>query len=241
MKVEEVKTSLARHANAVIAQHSQRFFKTEPGEYGAGDRFIGIRVPVIRAQAAKFSNLPLKEVELLLRSDIHEERLCALIMLVNQYTVGGQMEKEAIYNSYLGNTKYINNWDLVDCSAAKVVGAHLQNSNRSILDRLAVSDSLWERRIAIIATHWFIRMNEFDDTLRIAECLLTDEHDLIHKAVGWMLREVGKRNQVIEEDFLLGHYPRMPRTMLRYAIEKFPKARRQQYLKGTAHLETLHH
>ena len=207
-----------------------RFFKTGPGEYGEGDRFLGIRVPDLRRVAREFGSLSLKDVRALLASKWHEERLLALVILVNQYARGSDAERAAIYRLYLASTDRINNWDLVDVSAPRIAGAHLLDRDRSVLYRLAESPSLWERRIAIMATAWFIRSGQFDDTLAIAEKLLADRHDLIHKAVGWMLREVGRRDRAAEEKFLRKHASRMPRTMLRYAIEHFPKGLRLRYL-----------
>ncbi len=220
--------SLAFPAHAAVLA---RFFKTGPGEYGEGDRFIGVKVPVIRQVAKEFKNLPLAEIECLLHSEIHEERLLALVILVNQFEKGDDITRKPIYSLYLANTRYINNWDLVDLSAPQIVGGYLENRSRKPLDRLAKSSSLWERRISIVATHWFIRQGDFADTLRIAEKLLNDREDLIHKAVGWMLREVGKRDVVILEEFLGEHCRVMPRTMLRYAIERFPEEKRRGYLK----------
>ena len=209
-----------------------RFFKTGPGQYGEGDRFIGVKVPVTRKVAWEFKSLPLAEVECLLHSEIHEERLLALVILVGQFEKGDDAARKRINDFYLASTKHINNWDLVDLSAPQIVGGNLETRSRRPLDRLAKSASLWERRISILATHWFIRHGDFADTLRIAEKLLTDGEDLIHKAVGWMLREVGKRDLVVLEEFLSEHCRAMPRTMLRYAIERFPEGKRQAYLKG---------
>jgi 3-methyladenine DNA glycosylase AlkD len=217
-----------------IASHSQGFFKTGKGEYGEGDRFLGIRVPVIRKCVKEYLDISLDDTLKILESPFHEARLLALLILVKKYslekTSGG---KNAIYRSYLKNTKYINNWDLVDLSAAQIVGAHLFSRERKPLYRLARSKDLWERRISIISTFHFIRKGDFADTLKIAELLLHDRHDLIHKAVGWMLREVGKRDLNVEEEFLMKYYKVMPRTMLRYAIERFPEKKRLSYLKGT--------
>jgi 3-methyladenine DNA glycosylase AlkD len=180
--------------------------------------------------AREFRSLSLKDVEELLASKWHEERLLALVILVNQYARASDAEREAIYRLYLASTARINNWDLVDVSAAQIVGAHVFDRDRRVLYRLAKSRNVWERRIAIIATARFIRSGQFDDTFAIVESVLDDEHDLIHKAAGWMLREIGKRNRPAEERFLRKHAPRMPRTMLRYAIERFPRAIRQRYL-----------
>lgn len=230
MKAKDVQAELKAIANPEIAQHSQRFFKTGPGQYGEGDRFWGIRVPEVRKVAQKFNELPLSETEKLLHSQYHEARLCALIILVNQFQKAEPETRNRIYKLYLANTPYINNWDLVDTSAPKIVGPFLEEKDRSILFDFAESENLWERRIAIMSTLHFIRQDDFDDTLAIAEKLLSDSHDLIHKAAGWMLREVGKRDLEAEEAFLKKYAPKMPRTMLRYAIEKFPEKKRQAYL-----------
>jgi len=214
-----------RHAAAL-----QRFFKTAPGEYGAGDRFLGIRLPVLHRLAHDYQQLPRREVSALLGSPWHEERLLALLILVRQYARGDTRTRNAIFRLYLRHTARINNWDLVDCSAAQIVGAHLQEGDRRVLRELARSKLVWRRRIAVIATGHYIRRGEFRDTLTIARMLLDDHHDLVHKAVGWMLREVGKRDRPTEEAFLRRHARRMPRTMLRYAIERFPEKVRQAYL-----------
>jgi len=208
----------------------RRFFKTAPGEYGAGDRFLGLTVPQVRRVALKYQAMPLPAVRALLKSPWHEERLLALLILVRQYERGTSVQRDAIYRMYLANTARINNWDLVDCSASAIVGAHLSDRARSELRRLARSPLLWERRMAIIATHFFIKDGEVGETLRIADALLDDTHDLIHKAVGWMLREAGKRDRAALETFLRRHARRMPRTMLRYAIERFPAPLRRRYL-----------
>ncbi len=215
------------------AAHAQGFFKTGKGQYGEGDRFHGIRVPVTRKMAKRCRELSLKQTTSLLHSPFHEERLLALFILVWQFSKGDENLQRAIFDLYLANTKYINNWDLVDSSAHLIVGPWLQDRPRGLLHKLAFSDTLWERRIAMMSTFHFIRQGEFDDALLIAHTLLNDDHDLIHKAVGWMLREIGNRQRAVEESFLQMHYRQMPRTMLRYAIEKFPEPLRQQYLKGT--------
>lgn len=210
----------------------QRFFKTGPGHYGEGDRFLGIRVPHLRAVARRHRSLPRDQTLTLLRSPWHEARLLALLILVEQHRRGTPAEREAIHQAYLGHTRYINNWDLVDVSAEQILGAHLDPQHPRTLERLARSDSLWERRMAMIGTFHWIKRGEFAPTLAIARLLLGDPHDLIHKAVGWMLREVGKRNLEVEEAFLRETYQQMPRTTLRYAIERLPEALRQQYLRG---------
>jgi 3-methyladenine DNA glycosylase AlkD len=225
-----VRRRLREAANPEDAVFLQRFFKTGPGQYGEGDHFLGIRVPMTRKLAREFADLPLGDIEKLLHDRWHEARLLALVLLVSQYARGGAAEKDRIFRLYLANTNRINNWDLVDMSAAGIVGAHLETRDRAPLDRLARSKSLWERRIAIVATYWFIRHGEFDDTLRIAATLLGDSHDLIHKAVGWMLREVGKRDERVLETFLDEHARQMPRTALRYSIERMSPAKRTRYM-----------
>ena len=221
-------------ADAAIAAHARRFFKTGPGEYGYGDRFLGIRVPTLRKVAREFRAAPAAAALALLKSPLHEERLLALLLLVDQYRRGATDARERIYAGYLEHVPaHVNNWDLVDTSAHEIVGAHLESRDRGVLHELARASSLWSRRVAIIATFWFIKRGSFDDALAIAERLLDDDEDLIHKAAGWMLREVGNRDRAAEERFLRRHYQRMPRTMLRYAIEKLPEARRRAYLSGT--------
>ena len=219
--------------NPEIAAHSQRFFKTGEGEYAEGDRFLGIRVPELRRCAREYREITAEEAFDLLTSIFHEARLLALFILVAKYATGSEDEKEKIYNSYLMHTGYINNWDLVDCSAEHIVGAYLFHRDKMPIYNLAGSNNLWERRIGIMSTFHFIKRNYFSDTLSIAELLLKDREDLIHKAVGWMLRETGKRDTHAEEVFLNRYYRRMPRTMLRYAIEKMPEDQRQAYLRGT--------
>lgn len=211
----------------------QRFFKTGPGEYGEGDIFIGVTVPNVRRTDRRYyADTSLEDKLKLLRSGIHEERLLALIMLVLKYAKEDTSGKERIYKFYLRNTAFINNWDLVDLTAHHIVGAYLEDKDRGPLYKLARSKSLWERRISILATFHYIRNREYNDTLAIAGTLVNDRHDLIHKAVGWMLREVGNRDKAREEVFLKKYYKTMPRTMLRYAIEKFTEAERKRYLKG---------
>lgn len=232
MTAEEISKRLRILANPERAAHSARYFKTGPGEYGEGDRFLGIRVPEIRAQVKKWEAVSLKDLQTLLMSAFHEERLFALLLLVRKFAKGDDKEKAAIYESYLNNIERVNNWDLVDSSASQIVGSYLEARDRQILYRLAKSASVWERRIAVIATFQFIGKNQFEDALKLAGQLLNDDEDLIHKAVGWMLREIGKRNMAVEESFLQLHYKKMPRTMLRYAIEKFPERERRKYLSG---------
>ena len=209
----------------------QKYFKTGKGEYGEGDQFLGLRVPTVRKIAKKFNTLSIDEAEKFLQSPYHEERLFALFILIDLFKKGNEEDKKKIHELYLKNTKFINNWDLVDVSAGPIIGAYLFTRDRKPIYTLANSENLWERRIAIMATFCFIAQNEFTDTLKIAEMLLNDKEDLIHKAVGWMLREIGKRNLEIEESFLKKYYQNMPRTMLRYAIEKFPEEKRKSYLK----------
>lgn len=222
---------LRRRGDPDDAEFLRRYFKTAPGDYGAGDRFLGIRVPVTRRLARHYRALPLKPVTTLLHSRWHEARLLALLILVDQHRRADAEGRHAIHRLYLDNTRHINNWDLVDLSAEHIVGPWI-DGDAALLTPLAASASLWERRIAIMATFHTIRRGEFGPTLKIAERLLHDEHDLIHKAVGWMLREIGNRDRAVEERFLQPRYPAMPRTMLRYAIEKFPEPLRQKYLKG---------
>jgi 3-methyladenine DNA glycosylase AlkD len=217
----------------VRAEALQRFFKTGPGEYGEGDRFLGIRVPALRSLAREFRRLPLDEVLRLLRSPFHEARHLALQLLVHAYGRAEPAGRERIHRAYLDCTAHVNNWDLVDLSAEHLVGAHLRDGDLGVLERLARSGSVWERRIAVLATFGHIKRGEFAPTLHVAERLLGDEHDLIHTAVGWMLREVGAREMAAETAFLDTHHRIMPRTMLRYAIERFPEPLRQQYLRGT--------
>jgi 3-methyladenine DNA glycosylase AlkD len=228
-----VRTALRESADKSDAEFLRRYFKTAPGQYGEGDRFIGVRVPEIRRVARRFHNLPLSGTLVLLKSEIHEERFLALVILTEKFRRGTPDEQSEIYREYLGHTRFINNWDLVDTSADRIVGAYLRDRSRRPLYGLARSELLWERRIAVMATFHFIKNGEFAETLKIAGMLLADREDLIHKAAGWMLREVGKRDRNVEESFLREHYRRMPRTMLRYAIEKFPENLRQQYLRGT--------
>jgi 3-methyladenine DNA glycosylase AlkD len=234
MKAVEVRKELKSMADPDKAAILQRYFKTELGQYGEGDIFIGVMVPQSRKVAKKFNQLQLVEVKILLYSHIHEERLVALLILVCRYSsaLSSREEKEEIVKFYLNNIKQVNNWDLVDLSAPNILGAHLIDRDRKLLYRLARSENVWERRIAIIATYHFIRDGDFSDTLKIAEMLLQDRHDLIHKAAGWMLREVGKRDVASEEAFLEKHRSVMPRTMLRYAIERLPESKRLHYKKN---------
>ena len=232
MSVDDIGRRLEELADKEKARVLQRFFKTGPGEYGEGDVFLGIKVPVLRKLAKEYEGVALKEAKQLLRSSIHEQRLLALLILIRNFSKGDVGARKRIYELYLKNARYINNWDLVDVSAEHIVGAYLMERRKEQLTRLAKSDSLWERRISILSTFHYVKRNQFSETLRISKMLLSDEEDLIHKAVGWMLREVGKRHLPTEEEFLRAHYKMMPRTMLRYAIERFPEPKRQRYLKG---------
>jgi 3-methyladenine DNA glycosylase AlkD len=229
----EIQTQLVNLSNSDDALFLQRYFKTGVGQYGEGDLFRGIRVPVLRRLSKSYKDIPLDLVEQLLRSPYHEDRLLALLILVNQFARADEAGRSLIYRLYLDHTRFINNWDLVDVSAEHIVGAYLCDRDRAPLHQLARSSSIWERRIAIMATFHFIKRGEFGETLGLAGMLLADKEDLIHKAVGWMLREVGKRQMQTEETFLRVHCREMPRTMLRYAIERFPEEERQSYLKGT--------
>jgi 3-methyladenine DNA glycosylase AlkD len=231
MSLKELKKEIRKKANKKKAELLQGFFKTGKGEYGEGDVFLGIMVPESRELAIKYKSLLLEDIEKLIKSKIHEERLIALLLLVHNYQKNPERRDE-IYNFYLKNTKYVNNWDLVDLTCHKILGPQIFNGDRSILYKLASSDNLWERRISMISTFEFIRHNQFDDSLKLAEILLKDKHDLMHKAVGWALREIGKKNISILEKFLKQHYKSMPRTMLRYAIERLPEKKRKDYLDG---------
>ena len=217
-------------ANPQKAKVLANFFKTGKDEYGEGDVFLGITVPELRQVARKHSNLSLSEIRKLLCSPIHEERLASLLVLVSKYESADPVAKEEIFDFYIDNAKSVNNWDLADLSAAKIAGNYLLDKDKAVLYRLAKSKSLWERRIAIISTYEFIRNNQFEDTFKIAGLLLSDRHDLIHKAVGWMLREVGKRDRLAEEKFLKKHAVEMPRTMLRYAVERFSSEKKRRYM-----------
>jgi 3-methyladenine DNA glycosylase AlkD len=232
MKPLPIQLALRQHSNQAIAEHSLRYFKTGKGEYGEGDKFLGVRMPTIRATAKTGRGLAVADILRVLQSPFHEERLLALIMWVYRFEKSDDNAKREIYELYLRHTKYVNGWDLVDSSAHQIVGGYLLDKERGILMELASSESLWERRISIISTFHFIRRAQFTDTLEIAKHLLADSEDLIHKAVGWMLREVGNRDREVEQAFLLAHYRSMPRTMLRYAIEKFDEDERKRYLNG---------
>jgi len=230
--VKSIQTTVRALADKEIAQHSQRFFKTGKGEYGEGDIFLGIRVPVIRKIAKQYKSMPIQEIVKLLQSKYHEERLLAVILMVNLSKKANEKQQKELYTTYLSNTHKINNWDIIDSSAPDIVGKYLFDKNTKPLYTLANSNSLWEKRISILATFYFIKFNKYEDALKIAEIMLPEEHDLIHKATGWMLREIGNRDIETEEKFLKPHYKSMPRTMLRYAIEKFPETKRKKYLHG---------
>ena len=231
-KILVIQSELRKLADKTRAQHSQRFFKTAEGEYGAGDLFLGIRVPELRKFSRQYQSYSIEQVLNILTSEFHEERLLALFMLIHHFDKADQTTRKTIYKHYLNNIQYINNWDLVDSSAPKIVGVYLYDKNRKPLYALAKANDLWSRRIAILSTLYFINNKDYADTLKISEMLLHDKEDIIHKAVGWMLREVGNQDFTVERRFLDQHYKTMPRTMLRYAIEKFPSPLRHSYLKG---------
>ena len=230
--LEQLKKELKNYADKEQAKNLQRFFKTGKGEYGEGDVFMGIRVPILRGIVKNYYDLSLPKIQELLKSDIHEHRLGGLFILNHKYQKASDEDKANIFNFYLNNTKNINNWDLVDLSAPNIVGDFLFDKDKKVLYGLANSNDLWKKRIAVVSTFSFIKKNEFEDILAISELLLKDEHDLIHKAIGWMLREVGKREENILKDFLRKHYENIPRTTLRYAIEKFEEDERKKWLRG---------
>jgi 3-methyladenine DNA glycosylase AlkD len=232
MSLTLIREKLKAAAKPEDALAARRFFKTGPGEYGEGDRFVGVRVPVLRKMAREFKTLSIEETETLLQSEYHEERHLALFILILLYKKGDADSRRKIFDIYLKNTPYINNWDLVDASAEHIVGDFLKGRDKDILFRLALSENLWERRIAILSTFGTIKSGQFATPLQILEILVHDPHELIHKAGGWMLREIGNRDLAVEESFLKRHYKTMPRTMLRYAIEKFPEEKRKAYLTG---------
>lgn len=226
-----LKRQLFTLKNTERAEICRRFFKTGKGEYGEGDKFLGIRVPELRKLAKQFIELDLAGIEELLKGSFHEERFVALAILVLKYKGATEQEKKQIYNFYLKNTRFINNWDLVDTSAEHIVGAYLNDKSKEILEDLARSKSLWERRIAILSTFHYIKQEKYEETFKIAQILLQDTHDLIHKAVGWMIREVGKYcGEKVEEQFLKKYARLMPRTMLRYALERFDSSVRKKYM-----------
>jgi 3-methyladenine DNA glycosylase AlkD len=234
MTAKQAQARLQCLADPETASNLRRFFKTGPGQYGDGDQFLGIKVPRLREVVREFRDLPILEAERLLQSPLHECRFLALLILVRSFDEGDGPTQKQVYNLYLRNTHRINNWDLVDASCREIVGGYLWQRSRRPLYRLVRSKSLWERRIAVVATYYFIRLGDFADTLALARLLLDDKEDLIHKAVGWMLREVGKRDQATAEKFLVTNHRQMPRTTLRYAIERLPEERRRQFLRGEA-------
>ena len=220
--------SIGTHEKAI---HLQKFFKTGPGQYGEGDVFIGVVVPITRNIAKSNIRISITEIRKLLKSKYHEARLCALLILTERFKKAAEKERKEIFDFYLKNASCVNNWDLVDLSCPTIVGLFLLNKERKILYKLAESNYLWEQRIAIASTYAFIRENEFFDTLELSKKLLSHKHDLMHKAVGWMLREVGKRNHKVLTDFLEKYATQLPRTTLRYAIEHYPESERQYFLK----------
>jgi 3-methyladenine DNA glycosylase AlkD len=228
--LKHLKRDLAKLASPAKAKVQRSFFKTGKGQYGAGDIFLGITVPELRATVKKYLHLTLTDIKKLLESKIHEHRAAGLMLLVEQYKKATAPVRQKIVDFYLAHTKHINNWDLVDLSAYHIVGDYLLDKPAGLLERLARSKTLWERRIAMVSTYALIRKNQFTHPLRIAKRLLADEHDLMHKAVGWMLREVGKRDERALRAFLDRHVRHMPRTALRYAIERFPEILRKHYL-----------
>ncbi|HEY5915694.1 MAG TPA: DNA alkylation repair protein [Verrucomicrobiae bacterium] len=232
MSFRRAHNALLALANPRKAALLQRFFKTGKGEYGEGDRFLGIMVPAVRRLGRDFQQLSLPDIERLLASSFNEERLLAVVILVERYRRGALDERTAIHRCYLRNRDRINNWNLVDLSAPTLVGSHLLRKPKALLYRLAASKRLWDRRIAVLATFAFIRENDFGDALALARRLLADKHDLMHKACGWMLREIGKRDRAVLDRFLVRHHRSMPRTMLRYAIERLPASQRKAYLQS---------
>ncbi len=225
-------SELQQFADPIKAEHSKRFFKSGKGEYGEGEIFLGINVPNQRKIAKKYAQMPLSEIEILLQNKYHEARLTAVMLLVYRINTCSDLELEPVVQLYLKNLEFVNNWDLVDSSCHQILGRFLEHKERDLLYDLAKSESLWERRIAMITCFYFIKKNDFNDALAIAEILLNDKHDLIHKAVGWMVREIGNRDLETEKQFLDKHFKKMPRTMLRYAIEKFEEPLRLHYLLG---------
>jgi 3-methyladenine DNA glycosylase AlkD len=230
---KDVQTQLAAQADPDRIPDYMRFFKTGPGQYGEGDVFIGVTVPKIRRVVKPvYAKISLTETIKLLKSKTHEDRFAALAILCEKFAKADSDQQAAIYALYLKHKRHINNWDLIDTSAHKILGPYLFKRDKAVLYKLAGSSSLWERRIAVISTFYFIHHKHFEDSLKLAGKLINDEHDLIHKAVGWMIREVGKRDYNRADSFLRKYYHKMPRTMLRYAIERFPEKLRQDYLKG---------
>jgi 3-methyladenine DNA glycosylase AlkD len=233
MSLKNLRVAIHQLADPAKAAISQRFFKTGPGEYGEGDRFLGLTVPQTRGLLPQTDGLSEADVLSLLRSEWHEERLLALLVLVRRFEKAKKDEatRERIVSFYLANTKWVNNWDLVDSSAPQILGVWLLKRDRAVLQKLAESKSLWEQRIAVLATQAWIRAGEFDDAVQLCQGFLNHPHDLMHKACGWMLREAGKRNEVVLLSFLDQHAAQMPRTMLRYALEKLPPEVRRDYMR----------
>ncbi len=232
MTTNKIIKTLESMANPEYAAHAQHFFKTGKGEYGEGDKFLGIRVPELRKMVRRYKGLQLENIEKFLSSEYHEIRLFGFLFLAVKFKTAGEADQEKIYTIYMSHKQWVNNWDIVDTTAPNVIGRYLLNRDRKVLRDMAESENLWDRRIAILSTFTFIKNMQFEDCIRISEILLYDKEDLIHKAVGWMLREIGKRDMRTEETFLKLHYKKMPRTMLRYAIEKFDEEKRKAYLKG---------
>lgn len=230
--LNELIKEIQSKANPEKAKLLQRFFKTGKGEYGEGDIFLGLTVPIQRIIAKKYKDISLPKLQELIKSKFHEYRLIALLILTYKFEKANEKTQEEIFNFYLKNTKYINNWDLVDLTSTRVMGKFLFEKDKKILYKLVNSKDLWEKRISIISTLYFVSKNEFQDALTISELLLKDKHDLIHKAVGWTLREIGKRDKEVLRKFLRQHYQDLPRTTLRYAIERFPEEERKKWLKG---------
>jgi len=230
MTLIKLRQEIKKSATKKRAEANAWFFKTGPGQYGEGDKFIGLTVPQSRVLAIKYKDLTFPDLTQLLRSPIHEERLIALLILIEQFGHADPVTQQKIYSFYLKSTKYINNWDLVDLSAPNIVGFYLFKNSRKILFKLAKSKNLWERRIAIISTFYFIRFKQFEETIKISEILMNDSHDLIQKAVGWMLREMGKKNEGVLIKFLNKYYKKMPRTSLRYAIERLKPKQKTFYM-----------
>jgi 3-methyladenine DNA glycosylase AlkD len=229
--MSELEKEIRKLSNKEIAEHSSRFFKTGKGEYGEGDKFLGVRVPKLRALAKKHIDTNLTELKKPLKSPYHEVRLCGFILLVNQYLKSKDSKlKETLYKTYIGHFKYLNNWDIVDVTCPKIIGPHLQDTARGELYEWAKSKNLWKRRVSIISTFHYIRNNDLEDAYKLSRIHLADQHDLMHKAVGWVLRECGKKDLSRLEKFIMTHYKKMPRIMLRYAIEKFPETKRKKIL-----------
>ncbi|KPU27566.1 DNA alkylation repair protein [Caloranaerobacter sp. TR13] len=231
-KVKAIKNELSKYIDEEKAKYLPNFFKAFPGGYGEGDKFIGVAVPNQRKVAKKFKDLSLNEIQKLLNEDIHEYRLTALFILVHKFQKSDNIGKKEIVDFYIKNINRVNNWDLVDSTAYKILGPYLIDKDKSLLYDFAKTDHLWKQRISIVTTYYFIKNGKYEDTLKISKLLLDHKHDLIHKAVGWMLREIGNRDKEVEVEFLKKYYKKMPRTMLRYAIEKFDKEERTKYLKG---------